>query len=261
MDSRYPDSASTLRGGKGRGWYAYPAYESIWGCDDEDVSGDDDPSSEGFEGVDFEGFGDEDSRCEDEDDESEEIVFPGRFTKPENSIIESEADNPVILESPNLDNSSEPSIQSTVKNTNVSTPSEKSDSDSDNQLSLSGEVDTALLAYMQAFPYGHDIIPTPTTGLLCGFFAVKKSMTAMYPYLPCPTIGNLRKVMRSEEFVEYAEAFGMKNENNCKFISFISTLSPQDFFFGMEFANYDFLHSQRRPNRSHTLYLGYGTRT
>ena len=94
-----------------------------------------------------------------------------------------------------------------------------SDSASKNECQLSipvsEEVDAALLAYVQLFPQGHEIIDTPTTGLLCGFHAVIRSMEALYPCLPQPTVASLRKVMGSEEFVEHARAFGMRNKNSC----------------------------------------------
>lgn len=68
--------------------------------------------------------------------------------------------------------------------------------------------------YIRAFPYGHEIIETPTDGLLCGFFAIILSMENMHPYLPCPTIADLQEILTSPAFKEYSVAFGMTNEDN-----------------------------------------------
>ena len=68
--------------------------------------------------------------------------------------------------------------------------------------------------YQRAFPYGHMIVPTSSTGLLCGFAAVIKSLQVMHQYMPCPTITDLQTILRSPWFREYNTAFGMSNDNN-----------------------------------------------
>ena len=93
---------------------------------------------------------------------------------------------------------------------------EEEDEDYDADFPSPDETFNALVAYAKAFPDGHEIIPTPATGFLCGFNAVIRSMKAMHPYLPCPTLEGLQEVFRSPAFVEHASAFGMTNEDNCK---------------------------------------------
>ena len=105
----------------------------------------------------------------------------------------------------------------------VDNPSDSEDDDAEGEeeedeenFSSPDETFNALVAYAKAFPDGHEIIPTPATGFLCGFNAVIRSIKAMHPYLPCPTVRGLQEVFHSSAFVEHASAFGMTNEDNCK---------------------------------------------
>lgn len=69
--------------------------------------------------------------------------------------------------------------------------------------------DPARLKYFEAFPTGHDVIPTPGGGLLCGFHAVIRSMEAMDPDLARPTVEELQIVFKSLGNAE----FGLDNDN------------------------------------------------
>ena len=97
----------------------------------------------------------------------------------------------------------------------------------------------ALLAYTEAFPNGHEIIRTPSNGLLCGFHAVVRSMQTMHPYLPCPAVASLLEVLNCPAFVEHANAFGMTNDNNCKSSYMIIIFSLIYWGFLCKGANYD----------------------
>ena len=73
----------------------------------------------------------------------------------------------------------------------------------------------AQSAFDAAFPNGrYEVIPTQSTGLECGFYAIINSMRAQYPELPQPTLQDLREVFHSPEFTEHAAAFGLDNTNN-----------------------------------------------
>lgn len=67
----------------------------------------------------------------------------------------------------------------------------------------------ALERYLEVFPNGHQIIPTPGNGLLCGFHAVILSMEAMDPDLARPTVEELQVVFKSLDNA----AFGLDNED------------------------------------------------
>lgn len=67
----------------------------------------------------------------------------------------------------------------------------------------------ALERYMEVFPHGHQVIPTPGNGLLCGLHAVILSMEAMEPDLPRPTVEELQVVFKSLDNA----AFGLDNES------------------------------------------------
>lgn len=82
--------------------------------------------------------------------------------------------------------------------------------------SVTSESYNAILEYKEAFPDGYEIIPTPSSGLLCGFNAVIRSMQAQHHYVPCPTVESLQEVLYWPAFVEHTTAFGMANENNCE---------------------------------------------
>jgi len=103
------------------------------------------------------------------------------------------------------------------------------ESDSEENI-VPSESHDALLEYSKAFPDGHEIIWTPTDGLLCGFNAVVRSMQAMHWYLPCPTVESLQEVFYSPAFVEHATAFGMTNDNNCKSSGLVEPFFIHSFF-------------------------------
>lgn len=65
-----------------------------------------------------------------------------------------------------------------------------------------------------AFPNGHEIIPTASSGLECGFHAIINSMAAQFPSLAQPTLRELQEVFRSPEFTQQALEFGLTNTNN-----------------------------------------------
>ncbi len=71
------------------------------------------------------------------------------------------------------------------------------------------KVGNALQKYLETFPHSLEIIPTPGTGLLCGFAAVILSMEAMDPDLARPTVEELQVAFKSLQNAE----FGLHNEN------------------------------------------------
>ena len=71
----------------------------------------------------------------------------------------------------------------------------------------------ALLKYRESFPNGHEIVSTPGTDLLCGFYAVIISMAECYPQLRRPVSNGLEAVFNSSEFAERTKDFGLTNQN------------------------------------------------
>lgn len=70
------------------------------------------------------------------------------------------------------------------------------------------------------FPLGWATIPTPGTGLLCGFYAIIASMKAQFPGLPVPTVAELQDYFESptDERIQGAKIdVGMDNFNNFTF--------------------------------------------
>ena len=75
------------------------------------------------------------------------------------------------------------------------------------------EVSEAQSLFNCAFSYGFEVIPTRSAGLLCDFYAVIESITAMFSDLLCPTVEQLQDIFQSEEYIEAATPFGLMNTN------------------------------------------------
>ncbi len=71
----------------------------------------------------------------------------------------------------------------------------------------------ALELYNACFPGRHEIIPTSGEDLLCGFAAVINTIGIMYPWMPTPTIQNLKDIFHSPPMKTHVEAFGLTNED------------------------------------------------
>lgn len=74
-------------------------------------------------------------------------------------------------------------------------------------------IDEAQANLERSFPHGHTIIQTSGWGLLCGWHAIRHSMTAQHPTLPCPTRDELQEIFDAN-MAEYATVFDMHNEND-----------------------------------------------
>jgi len=66
----------------------------------------------------------------------------------------------------------------------------------------------------QPHPVGLEPIPTASTGLRCGFYALIGSMEAQHPGLPQPTLEDLDQAFRSEEVAAANSEFGLDNTDN-----------------------------------------------
>ncbi|KAG6988846.1 hypothetical protein G7Y79_00069g096380 [Physcia stellaris] len=74
-------------------------------------------------------------------------------------------------------------------------------------------IEEAQANYERSFPHGYTIIPTSGWGLLCGWHAIRHSMTAQHPTLPCPPSDELQAIFDAN-MAEYATVFDMHNEND-----------------------------------------------
>lgn len=94
------------------------------------------------------------------------------------------------------------------------------------------DVNDALVQYDRVFPHGFRIIPTPGDDLLCGFFAVIRSMAAMHPSLVRPSIPALQRVLHSPAYIEHATAFGLTNDSYFS----VDQVGAVLFFWGREYG-------------------------
>jgi chromosome segregation ATPase len=51
------------------------------------------------------------------------------------------------------------------------------------------------LTYIRSFPHGHVRLPTSSTGLHCGLYAIIESVKAQMPLLPVPTLSDLQRII------------------------------------------------------------------
>lgn len=62
-------------------------------------------------------------------------------------------------------------------------------------------------------PTSYDVLDTPGTNSLCGFYAVISSLEAQMPDLKRPTVEDLLKVYNTSEMAELNAAMGQTNTN------------------------------------------------
>lgn len=51
------------------------------------------------------------------------------------------------------------------------------------------------LTYTRSFPHGHERLPTSSTGLHCGLYAIIESVKAQMPHLPVPTLVDMQRII------------------------------------------------------------------
>jgi len=88
----------------------------------------------------------------------------------------------------------------------------------------------ALLEYVKTFPQGFETIQTDGTKLLCGLDAVVKTMEAMHPSLPRPTVPQMQALLKSDKWQKQVEAFSVKEYNPEKFSAYEMDMSNQNDF-------------------------------
>ena len=79
--------------------------------------------------------------------------------------------------------------------------------------SFAQEDRVARAAFDEAFPRGYDTIWTPGTGLQCGLEAVVRSMEAMYPNMPRPSVQNLQAILDSPDFQAFVQEFQVDDQD------------------------------------------------
>jgi len=88
----------------------------------------------------------------------------------------------------------------------------------------------ALLEYVKTFPQGFETIQTDGTKLLCGLDAVVKTMEAMHPSLPRPTVPQMQALLESDKWQKQVEAFSVKEYNPEKFSAYEIDMTNQNNF-------------------------------
>lgn len=88
----------------------------------------------------------------------------------------------------------------------------------------------ALLEYVKTFPQGFETIQTDGTKLLCGLNAVVKTMEAMHPSLPRPTVPQMQALLKSDKWQKQVEAFSVKEYNPEKFSAYEMDMSNHNDF-------------------------------
>lgn len=78
----------------------------------------------------------------------------------------------------------------------------------------------ALMEYVKTFPQGFETITTDGTKLLCGLDAVVKTMEAMHPSLPRPTVPELQALLKSDAWQKQIEDFSVTDYNPEKFSAY-----------------------------------------
>jgi len=88
----------------------------------------------------------------------------------------------------------------------------------------------ALTKYVKTFPQGFETIQTDGTKLLCGLDAVVKTMEAMYPSLPRPTVPQMQALLKSNDWQKQVEDFSVKDYNPEKFSAYEIDMTNENNF-------------------------------
>ncbi|KAI4189866.1 MAG: hypothetical protein LQ346_005045 [Caloplaca aetnensis] len=75
------------------------------------------------------------------------------------------------------------------------------------------EQDSYLKAYRATFPDGFHLLATDSQGELCGFYALIKTISAMFPNIACPTIEELSETRKSQACQDHLRAFTADGES------------------------------------------------
>ncbi len=99
-----------------------------------------------------------------------------------------------------------------------------------NQQMMAKHKAEALLEFIKTFPQGFETIQTDGTKLLCGLDAVVKTMEAMYPSLPRPTVPQMQALLKSDAWRKQIEDFSVKDYNPEKFSAYEIDMTNQNNF-------------------------------
>jgi len=99
-----------------------------------------------------------------------------------------------------------------------------------NQQMMAKHKAEGLLEFIKTFPQGFETIQTDGTKLLCGLDAVVKTMEAMYPSLPRPTVPQMQALLKSDAWRKQIEDFSVKDYNPEKFSAYEIDMTNQNNF-------------------------------